>query len=266
MIRDKGGKRIILNAVRPNAGLRAAYRKRLLALVAEMAASYDHWLKAQYRAKPPAMTTDASPAKELERELRKLGKRWESRFDEAAEAMARYFAKSSASRSDAQMRSILRKGGWTVKFKMTAAMRDVMNATIAENVGLIKSIPERYHTEVQGMVMRSATAGRDLSSLSDELAKRYTITRHRAEFIARDQNNKMTASFTRVRQIELGINEAIWLHSRGGRKPRPTHVRNDGKRYDVAKGWWDPAVQQYIWPGVLPNCRCVSKSIVKGFS
>jgi uncharacterized protein with gpF-like domain len=262
----KNGRGITLAAVRPNAGLRAAYRKRLLALVAEMAASYTHWLKAQYRAKPPAMAADESPAKELERELRRLGRRWESRFDEAAEAMAHYFAKSSASRSDAAMRSILKRGGWSVKFKMTAAMRDVLNATIAEQVGLIKSIPERYHTEVQGLVMRSATAGRDLSTLSDELADRYAITRRRAEFIARDQNNKMTASFTRVRQIEMGITEAVWLHSGGGRKPRPTHVRKSGKRYDVAKGWYDPAVQEYIWPGVLPNCRCVSKPVVKGFS
>jgi SPP1 gp7 family putative phage head morphogenesis protein len=180
--------------------------------------------------------------------------------------MAKYFAKSSASRSDAAMRSILKRGGWTVRFKMTAAMRDVMNATIAENVGLIKSIPEQYHTEVQGLVMRSATAGRDLSTLSDELERRYAITRKRAELVARDQTNKMTANFTRVRQTELGITEAIWLHSGGGKTPRRSHLAKNGKRYDVATGWYDPDVKQYIWPGTLINCRCVSKPIVRGFS
>lgn len=257
---------ITLAAVQPNAGLRAAYRKRLLALVDAMTASYDRWLKAQYRKKPPEMTLDASPARDLERELRRLAKRWNKHFDDAAEEMAEYFAKAAHQRSERTMRSILKRHGWSVEFKMTRAMRDVMNATIEENVGLIKSIPQQFHTEVQGMVMRSATAGRDLSTLSDELSKRYAITRRRAEFIARDQNNKMTASFTRVRQIDLGITEAVWLHSGGGRKPRPTHVRNNGKRYDVAKGWWDPAVKQYIWPGVLPNCRCVSKPVVRGFS
>ena len=266
MIRDKIGKQIILAAVRPNAGLRAKYRKRLLALVEEMATSYRHWLEARWRANPPEMAADASPAKELERELRRLAKRWGKRFDEAAEEMAAYFAKASAARSDAAMRSILKRGGWSVKFKMTAPMRDVMNATIAENVGLIRSIPEQYHTEVVGLVMRSATAGRDLATLSDELSARYEITRRRAEFIARDQQNKMTANFTRVRQVEMGITEAVWLHSAGGRNPRPTHVRKSGKRYDVQKGWWDPAVQEYIWPGILPNCRCVSKPVVKGFS
>lgn len=266
MIRNKTGKQITFAAVRPNAGLRAAYRKRLLALVEEMAASYEHWLKARWRAKPPEMAADASPAKELERELKRLSRRWKGRFDEAAEEMAEYFAKATSQRSSAAMRSILKRGGWSVKFKVTDAMRDVMNATIAENVGLIKSIPEQYHRQVEGMVMRSAVAGRDLKSLTGELMDRYRVTRRRAEFIARDQQNKMTASFTRVRQLEIGITEAVWLHSAGGRRPRPTHVRQSGKRYDVQKGWWDPAVREYIWPGILPNCRCVSKPIVKGFS
>lgn len=264
----KSGREMTLAAVRPNAGLRALYRKRVLALVDEMWRSYDHWITARYRESPPrmALATDASPAKELERELRRLARRWKDRFDDAADEMARYFARRSFSTSDRTMRSILKRGGWSVKFKMTPEMRDVMSATIEENVGLIRSIPEHFHTEVQGLVMRSVTAGRDLSQLSASLRYRYGVTRRRAEFIARDQNNKMTASFTRVRQIELGITRAIWLHSGGGRKPRPTHVKNNGKSYDVAKGWYDPAIKRYIWPGIEPNCRCVSKPVVKGFS
>jgi uncharacterized protein with gpF-like domain len=265
-LRGETGREIVLRAVQPNAGLRAGFRRRLLALVDEMTASYDRWIRAQYRAKPPAMAEDASPAKELERELKRLAKRWDARFDEAAEAMAKYFAKSASARSDAAMRSILKRGGWSVKFKVTRPMQDVMNATIAEQVGLIRSIPQEFHNQIQGLVMRSATVGRDLSTLSTELKQRYAITRRRAELIARDQNNKMTASFTRVRQVELGITQAIWLHSGGGKKPRPTHVRNSGKRYDVQKGWWDPAIKRYIWPGTEINCRCVSKPVVRGFS
>lgn len=260
------GKEIKLRALRPNAGIAEGYRKRLLALVAEMFDSFDYWLRAKYRAHEPVMARDETPAKSLDRELKRLRKRWEKRFDEAAKDLASYFAKAAARRSDDQLRSILRKGGWSVKFTMTAAMRDVLAATVAENVSLIKSIPEEFSTQVEGLVMRSVTAGRDLSTLSKELEHRYGITKRRATFIARDQNNKATAMLTRARFTELGITEAIWLHSGGGKQPRPTHVRNSGKTFDVKKGWYDPTVKQYIWPGTLPNCRCVSRPVVRGFS
>jgi SPP1 gp7 family putative phage head morphogenesis protein len=266
VIRDGAGKEVKLRPVHANAGLRAAYRRKLLALVDEMVASYRYWLTAAYRANPPAMAQDATPAKELERELKRLAKRWQKRFDQSADDLAAYFAKATANRSSAQLQSILKRGGWTVKFKMTGAMRDVMAATIAENTALIKSIPQEFHTQVEGLVMRSVTVGRDLSILSKELQKRFDVPRRRAELISRDQNNKMTASFTRVRYLELGIKEAIWLHSSGGKTPRPTHVKNSGKRYDVEKGWYDPAVKKFIHPGELVNCRCVSRPVVRGFS
>jgi len=40
----------------------------------------------------------------------------------------------------------------------------------------------------------------------------------------------------------------------------------DGKKYDVAKGMWDPAVREYIFPGQLINCRCFSRSVIPGFN
>jgi hypothetical protein len=57
------------------------------------------------------------------------------------------------------------------------------------------------------------------------------------------------------------------LHSGGGKEPRRTHVKNSGKKFNVAQGWFDPdkTVRKYIQPGELINCRCVSRP-VKGFS
>lgn len=297
-----------LRPVFPNAGIRAAYRKKLLALIDEMTASYEHWISAAYRAVPPAAGIDigmdgilwlgfsldvegghdaeypaqaqdesyrkkrkrreALASKELEKELKRLGKHWENRFDDAALRMAGWFAKATHNRSSAALKHILRKGGWTVEFKMTQPVRDVLNATVAENVSLIKSIPSQFHTQVEGMVMRSVAAGRDLAPLTRELQKQFGVTRRRAEFIARDQNNKATSQITRARYVDMGIEEAIWLHSGGGKKKRPTHVANSGKKFDVAQGWFDPdpKVRAYIQPGYLVNCRCVCKPVVKGFT
>jgi len=258
----------ILPPIRPNVGIELAYRRRLNALIDEMNRSILYWLSASYKANTPVMAQDATPASQLRIAVNKLTKQWQKNFDEASVALAKYFAKASYLRSDAALKRILRKGGFSVKFKMTPAMRDIMKATIAEQVGLIKSIPQQYLVAVQGSVMRSVTAGRDLGTLRDEILKQYAVTKRRAALIARDQNQKATASMTRARQIELGIEEAIWMHSHGGKEPRPTHLKNDGKRYKIAEGWFDPdpKVRKYIWPGTEINCRCVSGAVIKGFS
>lgn len=257
----------VLPPVHPNAGIEAEYRKKLRAFVDEMSTSYEHWIRAQYRETPPRMALDATPAKELERELSLIGARWKKRIDEGAPKLARWFAKSTERRSAAAMHKILRDAGVSVKFQMSPTMKDVFDATVAENVGLIKSIGSEYHSQVQGIVMRSVSAGRDLAGMSKELEHRYGITQKRANFISLDQNNKATSDFVRVRQSELDL-KAIWLHSHGGKEPRPTHLGNTGKIYDPKIGWYDPdpKVRRRIWPGQLPRCRCVSRSVVPGFS
>lgn len=258
----------VLRPVHPNAGIEADYRRRLYRLVDDMARSYVYWIKAAWRAKPPVLAQDATAAADLQREMKRLSKAWQDRIDAGAPELARWFSKSASRRSDAALKTILKKAGFTVKFKTTRAVRDVLDASVAENVSLIKSIASQYHTEIEGMVMRSVQAGRDLASLSKDLQARYGVTRRRAALIARDQNNKATAVITRVRQTELGITKAVWLHSHAGKVPRPTHLANDGKAYDPAVGWFDPdpRVRRRIWPGELINCRCVTKSVVKGFS
>lgn len=265
---QKTGKEIILRPIHPNAGIEAEYRRKLLKLVDEMGRSLSFWLQAAYRANPPALATDETPAVALRSALRRLTRQWQKNFDEAADDLAKWFAQSSSRRSDAALRSILKKGGFSVEFKLTAPVRDVLQATIAENVSLIRSIPAHYLTQVEGAVMRSVTAGRDLAALSKELQEQFGVTRRRAAFISRDQNNKSTAAITRARQVDLGITEAVWVHSGGGRHPRPTHVKagRDRVHFDVKKGWYDSAIKKWIWPGTEPNCRCVSRSVVKGFS
>jgi SPP1 gp7 family putative phage head morphogenesis protein len=257
----------VLPGVRPNAGLEVLMRQKLVKLVDEMCASVEWWVGAAYKANEPIMAMDAVPAAEIEKVIKELTERWTKRFDEAALKLAKYFAQSVHKRSDAQLRAILRDGGFSVKFKMSRAMRDVMKATIAEQVGLIKSIPQKYLLDVQGDVMRSVKAGRDVNALYKDLRKHYSSTKKRAALIARDQNNKATASMNRVRQVELGL-KAKWMHSHGGNEPRRTHLANDGMVYDPTKGWFDPdpKVRKYIWPGELINCRCFSKSVVPGFS
>jgi SPP1 gp7 family putative phage head morphogenesis protein len=266
-VKPARGKEIILRPLHPNAGLQAAYRVKLERLIEEMDRSVQYWVLKRYKNNAPLLAMDdVLPANDLVRTIRALSKRWLKNFDNAAWELADYFTGAVGARTDAALRKILRDGGFSVKFKMTRSMRDVFNATRAANVALIKSIPEQYLKNVEGAVMRSVQTGRDMGSLARFLEKNYGTTKKRAAFIARSQNNLATGAMNRARQTELGIKKAKWRHSGAGKHPRPTHVANNGKLYDVAKGWYDPEVKKWIIPGELPNCRCVSISVIAGFS
>lgn len=268
---------IVLKPVRPNLGLEAEYKRRLEALIAEMQASTVYFIKAAYRANTPRIALaaqdgvafDESPANLLQRTIKALAKRWLKKFDEASVKLGEWFAGAVNQRSQAQLKKILQEGGIALTdWKVTKAQQDVLDATVHTNVALIKSIPAQYFEQINGLVMRSVQTGRDLGTLTDELQQRYGVTRRRAALIAKTQNNMATASLNKVKQIDLGITEAIWMHSGGGHEPRPTHWKagKERQRYNVAKGWYDPnpGIARFIQPGELINCRCVSRPVLPG--
>lgn len=249
-------------AVWPNVGSRNRYHRRIQKLVDDMAASVEYWLTAQRKADPPALAQDSTPAEQMQFEFAKVAKRWLDKFEEMAPTVAESFLKNQFMGTDAAMRMALRDAGWSVEFTLTPAMRDAFEASLAENVGLIRSIPAQYLQEVEGIVMRNYTSGRNVRAMAEEIRGRYKVASNRAWLISRDQSNKANAVVQQARRQELGIKEAIWLHSHAGKTPRPTHVAMNGKRYDVAKGMWDSAVQKWILPGELIGCRCQGRSVL----
>ena len=252
-----------LRPVHANRGVEAAYRKRMQALIAEMARSFEYWLAAEYKKAPPVMAeiaADASPVKAMLQSIRELGARWLKRFDDAAPKISAAYLNAMFGATDKSFKQALKDAGWAVDFKMTKPMREAFQASLAENVGLIRSIPQQYLTQVEGVVMRSYSAGRDLETMTKDLRAIHPITKRRAELIARDQSNKANAVVNRTRQMELGITEAVWMHSHAGKTPRPDHVAADGKRYKIAEGCLISG--KYIQPGTEINCRCVARPVL----
>jgi SPP1 gp7 family putative phage head morphogenesis protein len=245
--------------VRPNRGVEARYRKELQVMVADMARSAEYWLVAQYKKSEP-VAMDALPAADMAERLKEVSSRWIGKFNDMSAKISKMFADGARKSTDHAFQQSLKDAGWAVEFKMTRAMQDVMKASVVENVSLIKSIPQQYFTQVEGIVMRGFQRGRDLHYITEELKKRYDITDRRAAFIANDQCNKLTAAVTKARRQELGITEAIWQHSHAGREPRKSHVAADGKKFKIAEGCLIDG--KYIQPGEEINCRCTSKSVL----
>ena len=248
-----------LRPTRPSAAIERAYRKKLDDLIDKMQRSVVWWISAAYRKREKQITQDAGPARSLAEELQSVMRDWQRDFDKAAEDMARWFAENDVRHVRNSTREAFKAAGlgelFTVKFRyMSRHERDVLQSIIIENVNLIKSIPQQYLTEVQGLVQRCVQNGRDLGYLREELQKRYEITKRRAATIARDQTNKATENLSRARMQSLGVTRGIWIHTSAGKTYRETHVKMDGKEFDLSKGMYDSAVGREVFPGELVNC------------
>lgn len=150
-------------------------------------------------------------------------------------------------------------------------MEEVATALVAENVSLIKSIPEQYLKNVTGAVMRSITTGNGIKDLIPEVNKYQKQTYRRAKNLALDQTRKAYNSINKQRMQTVGVKQFEWIHSGGGQHPRKSHIALSGKIFDfdnlpvinkeqVDKGYESP--QKGI-PGQAINCKCTMLPVIK---
>lgn len=258
-----------LRAVKPNAGLRDEYRRRLYKLVQVMHEDVLKELTAVYEDNTPRIAMDAkrkTPAEKLRETMERLKKRWGRQFDEDAEEMGNWFSRKARSNANRQRKAAFEAAdlprAFSLNFDRGRVTQDVFNAITADNVNLIKSIATRYLTEVEGLVMRSVTAGRDVKTLASELQQRYNVSKRRADLIARDQNNKATESLVRAQDTESGITHGVWIHIPGKYSSRDTHKAMNGKKFALNEGLYDSDVGKKVLPGECVACQCTYRPIL----
>lgn len=246
-----------------NAGDIAWYRSALLREIREMNKDVRGEVLEVFRNNPlanPVMANDANPVRIFRDAVRNLAGKWMSRFLDIATGLSDGLVDRTSEAVDRNLKASARKEGMTIQMQWTEAMSERQEAIIAENVSLIKSIPEKYFTEVEGMVYRAVSKGGDRKMLTDELmqgfSKREGITRRRAEFIARDQVRKATSALSAVRQQAAGITHGEWIHSAGQANPRHSHVKAGADRleFDLSKGAYLDG--KWVMPGSEPGCAC----------
>ena len=255
----------VLRPVYANAGLRAAYRRRLKKELDQLSKSVMYWVIAEYRKQDNRLAQDASPAKTIENDLRRHIKRWLKRWYAFAEKAAEWFGGQADSTTTAALNAALKDAGFTIKFDKRRLKNNTVQALIEENVNLIKSIASEYLTDVQGIVLRGMSFGRDVAYVRRELKKKYGITERRAAFIARDQCNKAAEAIKFAEAKSMGITRARWVHVPGVKSSRHTHQLMDGQEYNIEEGMYDSAVKRKVQPGELPGCQCTHRLIIPEF-
>lgn len=146
---------------------------------------------------------------------------------------------------------------------------DAMLQFTRENVSLIKTVSERYFTEIESQVSDAVLNGERPEDIEARLVERYGVAQSNAARIARDQVNKLNGQLTEVRQRDLGVRSYIWRTARdervrgapGGKYPkaRPSHYHLEGKRFT----WDNPPASgtdgEAGHPGEAIECRCYAE-------
>ena len=213
---------------------------------------------------------DASLASQARILLNSLSRTFEGLFNLKATSLANAMVSGALKTSATNVGEALKQlsGGLTLKTSVVSeGQEEVATALIAENVSLIKSIPEQYLKDVTGSVMRSITTGEGLADLVPDLQKYEGITYRRAKLIALDQTRKAYNSINRQKLLNNGIREFIWDHSGGGLHPRESHIDISGKTFSFENVREQQAAlgvpeRDRGLPGEPINCRCTMRPII----
>jgi SPP1 gp7 family putative phage head morphogenesis protein len=217
-------------------------------------------------------TADASLASQAKILLNFLSDKWFSRFTTASKKMVDKLIKQTETNATSNLEQSLKQltGGITLKTPvMPKGMSDKVTITIAENVSLIKSIPEQFHNKIAQTVFNSISQeGNGSFDIYNkalvEINKQGINIDKRAKLIAQTETNKITSFIQTEKMKSVGIKKFRWNHSGGGAEPRELHLSYDGKIFDIDNPpIIDARTGQRGMPSTIWNCRCFATPIIE---
>lgn len=230
-----------------NLGIQRQYRGRLDKLIHEMYISTLYWL-----------SQGLSPSQVAEK-IKKLSKQWQKRFGKEAPIIADWFVRSVKNNTLYGMQQAFYEQGYYIKPRIK---REIEQAIRIENEGLINSIPEKFFAGLLVLAMMGFQYGDD--DLTKEIKKRYDMTERRAKVISEDQNHKANQIFKLSICENLGITKGRWKYTWRSKEPRLSHIRADGKMFDLKEGCKIDG--KFIYPAEEYNCKCDFTPIITEFN
>lgn len=156
-----------------------------------------------------------------------------------------------------------RKTGQTLRTEIDKGpVGEIMRARLAEQVGLITSLPREAAERVHRLTLDRISNGERAASLADEILRSGDVTRARANTIARTETSRTATELTRARALAVGSTHFVW-RTVGDSDVRPDHKKLDGKVFR----WDDPPVADHrtgahALPGAIYNCRCYPAPVI----
>ena len=140
-------------------------------------------------------------------------------------------------------------------FRSEPFLTPLAEGWVKENTALIKSIPQRFHTELETLLQRGVMNGASVRTLQDAIKEQYGVNQSRAKLIAQDQTLKLQSRLTEYRLKSVGVTRYIWRTVQDSRV-RPKHVERSGKTFS-----WDSPPSGGQHPGQEVRCRCRAEAV-----
>lgn len=252
-----------------NAAVSNRYRDSLKKLVREMTAESVKQIRKLYASDHAKahFSADASITAQARIITNSLSNTFAALFSKRAPSLAESMVNRSAAASKSSLHESLKalSGGLSIKSsEISPSLRQIMKASVVENVGLIKSIQSDYATKLQGAVMRSITHGDGLEGLIPTIEKLGEMTERRATNIALDQTRKVFSTINADRMQGLGVRKFEWVHSGGGAHPRELHMEYDGEIFSFDDL---PVIDENTGETGIPaqaiNCGCTMIPVIE---
>lgn len=269
---ERQSARLVGSPLKPSAAAAMRYEREMDRLITQMAKEYEREIAKLYRRISGAAldgaiaTMDDNMGSESRILMNWLGEKWATRFRRASRDLVDRLVRQTDRAAGAQLGESLRElsGLTSIRVpKLPGALSERLTAATAENVALIRSIPEQYHYKVAGTLLRSIqdagwtdTEGVYQTALK-EIRQAGISTHKRASLIARLETAKLTSMIQTERMKSVGVRRFTWRHSGGGAEPRQLHKEYDGQVFDLDN---PPIVDERTGerglPGTTFNCRC----------
>lgn len=195
-----------------------------------------------------------------EASLRQALNRYADILDDWAKSVARRMLADVAARDERAWMAVSREmGAGIARIVKETPIGEAMRQKMAEQVGLIKSLPREAAERVHRLVIEAQETGTRAEVISREIMRTGEVTKARANLIARTEIGRAASTLTQVRAEAVGSVGYIWRTSRDS-DVRPSHKRMEGRF--VA---WDapPELDGLTGhAGALPNCRCYSEPVI----
>ena len=270
-----------LRALEANRGLAIAAGKRIRAIVNQFEKTYKKEalkIAAKYCKNEVQDAAISVVPSELEIALAALAAKQSMGLGSNAKQVSRWYCSQLLRNISADQKRALKKAGistawlkqkWTVQIVRGQYVAPSVAAKIPEqveaNAALITKLCNASAQKVQNAIAEGISKGYNLSRLTEKINSLENMDEARAARVALDQSCKLNQFIQVENSKALGVKEGIWVHVPGQYESRASHMKMNGKKFDLEKGMYDPDVEDYIQPGELPYCRCCFKAILPGF-
>jgi len=218
-------------------------------------------------------TQDESFTDKADSIMRKLSGKYESIFNVMGPTIASEFVYRGDKHAKATLKGSLSDISSSISInheKMTPALKNTLEASVQQTVGLIKRVPQDYLGQLQGDVMRAITTGSGLEDVQTALADRKVAVKNWVHNTSLDQTRKVYNTTTAKRAQAVGLQRFEWVHVGGSVHPREYHKRaaSAGGLNGGIYSFDDPPIIDEKTgmrglPGDAINCHCTMRPIVE---